>query len=81
MARKLYTLVLNVPASVRDSDERFDFEPLSWWLKQEDGSYNVQQRVYMVGGRVVGEQGKYEEDLVEVVRDYDRFVKLEPLKP
>lgn len=80
MARKMYTLVLNVPASVRESDERFDFEPLSWWLKQEDGSSNVHQRVYMQGSRVVGESGKFEEDLVDLVRDYERFVKLEPLK-
>lgn len=79
--RKMYTLVLNVPASVRESDERYQFEPLSWWIKQEDGSSNVTQRVYMVGGRVVGESDKYEEDLVEVVRDFDRFVSLTPIKP
>lgn len=80
MSRKMYELVLNVPASVRESEERFDFEPLSWWIRQEDGSSNVRQRVYMQGGRVVGESGKFEEDLVDLVRDYDRFVSLKPLE-
>lgn len=79
-SNKMYTLVLNVAGSVANSEERYDFEPRSWWLLQEDGSYNVQQRVYMSGGRVVGESGRFEEDLVDLVRDYDRFVKLEPLK-
>lgn len=77
--RKMYELILNVQASVRESDERFDFEPLSWWVKQEDGSSNVRQRVYMQGSRLVGESGRYEEDLTEVVKDYDRFVSLKPL--
>ena len=80
MARKMYTLVLNVPASVRNSDERFDFEPLSWWIKQEDGSSNVWQRVYLDGGRLFGESDKYQEGLSDVVRDFDRFVSLTPIK-
>lgn len=80
MARKMYTLVLNVPASVRNSDERFDFEPLSWWIKQEDGSSNVHQRVYLDGGRLFGESDKYQEQLSDVVRDFDRFVSLTPIK-
>jgi hypothetical protein len=80
MARKMYTLVLNVPASVRNSDERFDFEPLSWWIKQEDGSSNVHQRVYLDGGRVFGESDKFQESLTDIVRDFDRFVSLTPIK-
>lgn len=81
MARKMYTLVLNVPASVRESDERFDFEPYSVWLRQEDGSSNVHQRVYLDGGRLFGESDKYQEQLSDVVRDWNRFVSLTPLKP
>lgn len=79
--RKMYTLVLNVPAAVATSDERFDFEPLSAWLRQDDGSYNVQQRVYLDGGRLFGEQDEYQEQLSDVVRDFDRFVSLTPIKP
>jgi hypothetical protein len=77
--KKMLELIINVPASVRESDERFDFEPLSWWIQQEDGSSNVRQRVYMQGSRLVGESGTYEEDLVEVVKDHGRFVSLKPL--
>jgi hypothetical protein len=79
--RKLYTLVLNVPASVAKSEDRFDFEPLSAWIKQQDGSYNVQQRVYLDGGRLFGEQDVFQEQLSDVVRDWERFVSLTPLKP
>lgn len=77
--KKMLELIVNVPQAVAKSEERFDFEPLSWWIQQEDGSYNVRQRVYMQGSRLVGEQGKYEEDLVEVVKDHGRFVSLKPL--
>jgi hypothetical protein len=79
--RKLYMLVLNVPASVAKSEDRFDFEPLSAWIKQDDGSYNVQQRVYLDGGRVFGEQDVFQEQLSDIVRDFDRFVSLAPHKP
>ena len=80
MARKMYTLVLNVQGTVRNTDERFDFEPLSWWVKQEDGSDNVTQRVYLDGGRLFGESDTYQEQLSDVVRDFDRFVSLTPIK-
>ena len=80
MTRNLYTLVLNLAASVRNSDERFEFEPLSWWIKQDDGTSNVHQRVYIESGRFVGESGKYEESVLDVVRDFDRFVSLTPIK-
>lgn len=80
MKRNLYTLVLNLDANVRNSDERFQFEPLSWWLQQADGTYNVHQRVYIDGGRFIGEQDTYEEGVTDVVRDFDRFVSLTPIK-
>ena len=80
MARKMYTLVLNVQGTVRNTDERFDFEALSWWVKQEDGSDNVTQRVYLDGGRLFGESDTYQEQLSDVVRDFDRFVSLTPIK-
>lgn len=80
MARKMYTLVLSVPASVRNSDERFDFEPLSWWIQTADGSFEVTQRVYLDGGRLIGESEKFEESLSDIVRDFDRFVSLTPIK-
>lgn len=80
MKRNMYTLVLNVPASVARSDERFDFEPLSWWLEQSDGTYNVHQKVYKDGGVLFGEQERYHESLSDVVGDFDRFVSLTPIR-
>lgn len=80
MARKLFTLILNVQASVRQSDERFDFEPLSWWIPEEDGSSNIHQRVYREGSYLVGESGRYRESLEDVVSDFDRFVSLTAIR-
>lgn len=80
MKRNMYTLTLNVPGNVRHSEERFDFEPLSWWIPQEDGTDNVVQRVYLDGGRVFGESDKFQEGLSDIVRDFDRFVSLTPIK-
>lgn len=81
MKRNMYTLVLNVPASVRNSPEQVaEFEPLSWWIRQEDGSTNIHQRVYKDGGILFGESDRYHESLSDVVGDFDRFVSLTPLK-
>jgi hypothetical protein len=80
MKRNMYTLVLKVERSVAKSDEVADFEPLSWWISQEDGTYHVHQKVYLDGGRLFGETDRYQEGLSDVVRDFDRFVSLTPIK-
>lgn len=81
MKRNMYELVLNVPASVRNSPEEIaEFEPLSWWIRQNDGSVNIHQRVYLDGGRLFGETDRFQEGLSDVVRDFDRFVSLTPIR-
>lgn len=78
MKRNMYKLVLKVDNNVRNSDERFDFEPLSWWIPVE-GGYEIHQRVYKDGGVLFGESDKYHESLSDVVGDFDRFVSLTPI--
>lgn len=73
MASKTYTLILKIEANVSPLE---GFEPLSVWIKQEDGTRLVHQKVRKEGGTLVGESGRYEEDLRDVVGDFDRFVSL-----
>jgi hypothetical protein len=80
MKRKMYTLVLKIDNSVRGTDERFDFEPLSWWIDNGDGTSNVHQRVYKDGGVLFGESDKFHESLSDAVGDWDRFVSLTPIR-
>jgi len=79
MKRNMYTLILNVPASAAREDMS-DWEPLSVWLKQDDGTINIIQRVYLDGGRVFGESDRFQEGLSDIVRDFDRFVSLTPIR-
>jgi hypothetical protein len=78
MRKQVYTLVLNVPASAATTDERYEFEPFSRWFEQEDGSFNVEQRVYLDGGRVFGVTDTFQEQLSDIVREVPRFVSLKP---
>lgn len=77
MKRNMYTLVLNIQLNDVDYTE---FEPLSVWLNQGNGTANVHQKVYLDGGRLFGESDRYHEGLSDVVRDFDRFVSLTPIK-
>lgn len=77
MVRKMYTLVLRIDNNVDPLD---GFEPLSVWIRQADGSYEVTQRVYKDGGVLIGESERYWESLSDVVGDWDRFVSLSPLR-
>lgn len=73
MARNEFTLVLRIEASTSPLE---GFEPLSVWIKQEDGSRLVTQKVTRVGEYLIGATGRYEEHLMDVVSDSDRFVSL-----
>lgn len=73
MTRNEFTLVLRIEASTSPLE---GFEPLSVWIKQEDGSRLVHQKVTRSGAYLVGATGRYEERLEDVVSDFDRFVSL-----
>lgn len=77
MARNEFTLVLSIDANVSPLE---GFEPLSVWIKQEDGTRLVTQKVTRDGAYLVGESGHYTERLVDVVTDPDRFVSLTAIR-